>query len=115
MHMAEAFAHLQESRRDGGFFDVHVKQIANQFHVFGSQRFQETHSIGDSIYDIGLVAVEWFEQQRNSGGMRPFAETFESLAKPRHGLLAYNVAFATPLHRADNCRSAEVRCEINNI
>lgn len=114
MHMADERAARAQRRREVRLLEVHVKQIAEQLHVFGAERFQKRHRVGGAVEEVGLVTVQRLVEQRHAERVGARTELFERLRKPRERRRAFDARLHAALHRADDGRRVEATREIQD-
>ena len=100
--------------RDARLFDVHVKQVAKQFHVLRAELPQQVQRVGDVIEQIRFIAVERFQEQRHAVILSVRSEFFERLGQPTERLIAGDAAFPAPLHGTNDRRGAETAGDLDD-
>ena len=107
VNMAQTRPRQAESVRHAALLDVHVEQVAEQFHVLRAERFQQQHRVVHPVEQIRFVTVERFKQQRHAMIPGPWRHVFEGFGEPRDSLLPRYQAFPSALHGPNNRRSTK--------
>jgi hypothetical protein len=115
MHMSNERTSLAQRTRDVRLFDVHVKQVAQQFDVLRLQRADEFRSVGHGVDQIGLVPIERLDQQRRAMIGRSRREFVQSFSQPDEVLLMADASVGSSLHRTDDRRCSELARDVNDL
>src|SRR2546425_437192 len=98
MNMAQLEAREAQRVPDASLLDVHMKQVAEQFHILRAEQFHKTQRVVNAVQQIGFVTVERFIEQWhavNGGARREFLERF---GQPGESLRAWDAVAPAALH-----------------
>jgi len=97
-------ADVAEGRRRAGFFDVHVKEITEQFDT-GFREAAGLQKLGGRsliVEQIRLITVEWLVKQGLAMAGCPSGEDGQAVGQAVEGIWAVGCVYCLTLHRTDD-------------